>query len=544
MTSLRACSTRRCRRIRLARTAVATTAALALLTSCSSSDDAEKLASGPTVGAFAPGLVNIPEAGDVVGGGTLTFGSYAEPLELDPVKTIVAGTTGGTEMAAVYDVLMRWDEKEEAVVPQLAQSLTPDANHTSWDLKLRPDVTFSDGTALDAEAVRWSVERYLEQGGHDAAVWNHNVTGMEVSGDLTLEFTLARPWPSFDSLLTTGLGMVVARSSDAGDQFTPIGAGPFVFESRSPQERMTFTANPDYFGGRPPLETLEFVYIVDPNALWDTFKQDDVSMAILRDPMVVEEALTEEVPGYLQMVGLGVTGLVNAREGRPGHDVRVRRAIQMAIDPELINERANDGAGVVSSSLFPETSRFHQEDVAGLPHDPEAARELVEAAKADGFDGQLSYLQGSSPQQRAIGLAMKAQLDAVGFETRTEFLASITDLITRVVVDGDYDMSTWGLSWRDSAPYARMFGINHSAGGVGYGTASSPEMDRMIEDFQAAATHQEQMAAAEALQKTWNELAPALVLGPSAELNLWQEDVHGVRTNSNTMVLLDEAWVS
>lgn len=523
---------------------LATAATLALVTACASSDDAEKRASGPTVGAFTPGLVNIPEAGEPVEGGTLTFGSYAEPLELDPVKTIVAGTTGGTEMAAVYDVLMRWDEEERAVVPQLAESLVPDEDHTTWELTLRPDVTFSDGTVLDAQAVRWSIDRYLEQGGHDAAVWTHNVTGMEVTDDLALEFTLARPWPSFDSLFTTGIGMVVAKGSDAGDQFTPIGAGPFLFEDRTPQERMTFTPNPDYFAGQPPLDALEFVYIVDPNALWDTFGQGDVSMAILRDPIIVEEALTKQTPGYLQMVGLGVTGLINSREGYPGHDVRVRQAIQLAIDPELVNERANDGAGVVSSSLFPETSRLHQEDVAGLPYDPDAARELVEAAKADGFDGKITYLQGSSPQQRAIGLAIKAQLDAVGFETKTEFLASITDLISRVVVDGDYDMSTWGLSWRDSAPYARMFGINHSAGGIGYGTATSSEMDQLIEDFQAAATEDEQRAAAEALQAGWNELAPAMVLGPTAELNLWQDDVHGVTTNSNTMVLLDEAWVS
>src|SRR5688500_16772504 len=124
---------------------VAAAATLALLTSCASSEDAEERGSGPTVGAFTPGLVNIPEAGDAVDGGTLTFGSYAEPLELDPVKTIVAGTTGGTEMAAVYDVLMRWDEDEQAVVPQLAESLTPDEDHTTWILTLRPAGESSDG---------------------------------------------------------------------------------------------------------------------------------------------------------------------------------------------------------------------------------------------------------------------------------------------------------------------------------------------------------------------------------------------------------------
>jgi peptide/nickel transport system substrate-binding protein len=89
-----------------------------------------------------------------------------------------------------------------------------------------------------------------------------------------------------------------------------------------------------------------------------------------------------------------------------------------------------------------------------------------------------------------------------------------------------------------------MFGIDHSAGGAGYGTATSPEMDTLIEGFQAAATEDEQLAAAKALQEGWNDLAPALVLGPTAEFNMWQPNVHGVESNNNTMVLLDEAWMS
>lgn len=537
--------TRRCRPAAVVRTAVPLVAALLLVTSCTSSSSETDTTgdADSSTASFAPGLVNLSSDGDLVEGGTLTYGAYAEPLELDPVTTIVAGTTGGTEMAAIYDVLLRWDEESQETVPQLAESFTPDDDFTTWEMVLRPDVEFSDGTVLDAEAVKWSIERYVENGGHDAALWAYNVTDMQVTGDLSLEFTLASRWPSFDALFTTGIGMVVARSSDAGASFKPVGAGPFVFEGRSPQEKMTLTANPDYYGGKAPLESLEFVYIVDPNAQADTFKQGGLSMAILRDAVIVEEALTEETAGYLQMVGLGFTGLINASEGRPGEDVRVRQAIQLAVDTELVNERVYGGAGVASSALFPSTSRFHQDDVDGLQQDQAAAEKLVAEAKADGFDGKITYITGSSPAQRDTALAYEAQLDAVGFDADSEFLGSVPDLISRVI-EGNYDFSTWGLSWRDSAPYARMFGINHSEGNAGYGTATSPEMDALIEDFQAAATEEEQLAAAKALQEGWNELSPALVVGPTAEFAMWQDDVHGVQTNSNTIVLLDEAWVS
>ncbi len=535
---------RRSRPAAIVRAAIPLTAALLLVASCTSSsgNDTQEEADSST-SSFAPGLVNLPPDGDVVEGGTLTYGAYAEPLELDPVTTIVAGTTGGTEMAAIYDVLLRWDEESQTAVPQLAEAFTPNDDFTTWELVLRPDVEFSDGTALDADAVKWSIERYVENGGHDAALWTGNVTGLEVTGDLSLELTLASSWPSFDALFTTGIGMVVAKSADAGKTFTPIGAGPFVFADRSPQEKMTLTANPDYYDGKAPLESLEFVYIVDPNAQADTFKQGGLSMAIQRDPVIVDEALTEETAGYLQMVGAGITGLINATEGRPGADVRVRQAMQLAVDPEFVNERVNGGAGVASSSLFPSTSRFHQDGVEGLQQDQEAAKKLVAEAKADGFDGKITYITGSSPAQRDTALAYEAQLNAVGFDADSELLGSVPDLITRVI-EGDYDYSTWALSWRDSAPYARMFGINHSEGNAGYGTATSPEMDTLIEGFQAAATEEEQLTAAQALQEGWNELSPALIVGPTAEFAMWQEDVHGVETNSNTIVLLDDAWVS
>ena len=233
---------------------------------------------------------------------------------------------------------------------------------------------------------------------------------------------------------------------------------------------MTLVANPDYYAGRAPLKALEFVYIVDPNALWDTFKQDDVTMAILRDPIVVEEALTEKVPGYLQMVGLGVTGLVNSREGYPGHDVRVRRAIQMALDPELVNERANEGAGVVSSSLFPNLAASTRTGWRVCRTTPRQRAPLSSRRRRTGSTARSATSRAVRRSSAPSAWRSRPSSTPSASTTKTEFLASITDLITRVVVDGDYDMSTWGLSWRDSAPYARMFGINHS-GPAASGTA-------------------------------------------------------------------------
>src|SRR3546814_2208854 len=80
------------------------------------------------------------------------------------LETIVAGSTGGLEMAAIYDVLMRWDSEANTVEPQLAESLEPNEDFTTWTLKLRDGVKFSDGTPLDSAAVKFSLDRYVRLG--------------------------------------------------------------------------------------------------------------------------------------------------------------------------------------------------------------------------------------------------------------------------------------------------------------------------------------------------------------------------------------------
>jgi peptide/nickel transport system substrate-binding protein len=510
----------------------------------SSSGDGPARAETGSVGTYQSGLINIDESGSPQRGGTLTFGAYSEPALLDPSHTIVAGSTGGTEMAAIFDELMRFDEASGQVVPQLAESLTPSDDFTTWTLRLRDGVRFSDGTPLNAEAVVHSINRYVTNGGDDAALWKLNVKDMSADGERSVVFRLSTKWPTFDSLFTLGVGQVVAASSDAGKEFTPIGAGPYTFESRAPQENVILKANPDYWQGAPAISRLTFSYLNDPNVTYDSFKNRSLQMAFLSDAATVDEALAAKTPGYLQMVSLGTMAIINAEEGHPGHDVRVRRAIQLAVDPDVVSQRATGGAGVSSSDLFPGSSQWHSDEARGLPYDPEKAKQLVAAAKADGFDGKITYLAASSASGRAAGVAYKAFLDAAGFDATVKVAPSITDIVTAVAIDGSYDMSTWGFSWREVGPFARMFATSHSRGNLGAGSATSPELDALIEKFQAAESPEDQKQIMADIQTEWNKVVPALIVGPKAEFNMWQPEVHGVKSDSNTIVLFDKAWVA
>jgi peptide/nickel transport system substrate-binding protein len=505
----------------------------------SSPSDAPPAASSYRVGTVGP----QQDAGTPVDGGRLTFGAYSEAGVLDPAKTIAAGTTGGIEMAAVYDVLMRWDAASDTVVPQLAESLTASADHRTWTLTLRPGVTFSDGSPLDSGAVRSSIDRYVTRKGDEASLWSRNVTGLATPDPRTVVFSLGAAWPTFDFLLTTGPGMIVGRGSDAAGGFTPIGAGPFTLQSYRPKEETILAARKDYWGGAPHLDSVRVVYVADPVASYESFTQGSTTMSLTRDPQVVSEAMAANTSGYLNPVSLGNVAVINSAPGRPGADPRVRQAMQLALDVDAIDQRAFKGSGLASSAIFPPFSQWHN-DVAPLGHDADRARELLSQARADGYNGTVKYLTYASQARQDIALSVKAMLESVGFTVETEVLPTVGQQISRVAVNKDYDVAGWGMSWREAGPYGRMFATLHSQGNATVGVATSPEMDALIEQFQTAGTKDAQREVMGRIQQQWNTQVPALVYGAVPEMVMWSSTVHGPLGTSNSMVLLDKAWVS
>ncbi|WP_235736614.1 ABC transporter substrate-binding protein [Nocardioides alcanivorans] len=526
---------------RTLRTTLVLPVALMTFAACSSSTG---ISDGPDDRAdrtYREGMVGAEDGGDPKDGGVLTVGSFAEPGNLDPAAVFVSGSAGGTEILAVFDSLLRYDSSSTEFVPQLAKSLEPNDDSTVWTLELRQGVSFTDGTPLDADAVLASQERYVKNKGIDAALWNENVVKATKVDDITVEYELKRSWPNFPSLLSTGLGMIVAASSDAGAEFEPVGAGPFKLADRSVGEDLTLARNDSYWAGPPHLDAVRFAYLSSPDVTQDSLKAGEIDVAFARDPRIVEENLDSGLAGYLNMVAASDGAIINANEGRPGEDVRVRKAVQLAIDPELIRQRVNGGSGIADSRMFPPYSQWHT-DVAGPAYDPEEAKRLLQDAKADGYDGKITYLDGVDPAARDTSLALKALLENVGFEVERETVRSASELITRVH-HLDYDLAGWGLSYRESEPYSKMFSTLHTAGAMSYGMATSDEMDALLAEFQTAADAAKKTEVAGRIQEYWNENVPYVNWAPIAELTAWNSNVHGIEGSARSMVSLADAWM-
>ncbi|MBM0127034.1 ABC transporter substrate-binding protein [Pimelobacter simplex] len=524
----------------LRRTAAAVVAASLLLSGCASEEKKEPRGQGK---ALAEGFRNVDDSGEPSAGGTLTYGAYTEPASLDPTVTIAAATTGGNEMANIFDTLTTFDPEKQEFVPRLAESIEPNSDFTSWTLTLREDVTFSDGTPLDAEAVVWSQQRYAAAKAPETALWNANVTSTTATDALTVTYDLARPWPLFPGILSTGPGMVVAKSSVGADgRFTPVGAGPFTLGAWKPGESIDLEARADYWDGAPHLDSVRMAFLGDQRTSLDSLVGGDVDAALVRDPDLVDEVLDLELPAYVNMRAASNVAIINAAEGAAGHDPRVRKAIALAIDPELMRERMFGGAGIASSDLFPDYSVWHT-DVAGLAPDREEATKLVEEAKADGWDGVITYVDGTDPASRAATQAVKASLEAVGMTLDPKPARTISEQITRIAVERDYDLAGWSVNFVEADPYARMFALMSTTGTQTYGMYTSPAMDEHIAAFQAATTRDDQLAAVSAIQEQVNEDVPFVTFGPYSELSVWNKDVHGITGGANSIIMLDDAWV-
>ncbi|KAB2810550.1 ABC transporter substrate-binding protein [Pimelobacter simplex] len=483
------------------------------------------------------------DAGDPVDGGTLTVADYSEARSLDPTKTIPNGAAGGNALAAVYDVLMRYDQPTNSFEPWLAKSLTTDDNVT-WTLELREGVTFSDGTPLDARAVVGSLGYYMQNAGYNTLLLATNIKDMKPQGESTVVFTLNQPWITFPNMLASGPGMIMAPAAYQGgpDKFRPIGAGPFALDEYKPAEEMILKANPQYWGGKPHLESVRFVWLGSDDDRLKSLTDGSVDVANIRAPQTLEKARKDGFAGIMAPSGLGGLYWLNNREGRAASDVRVRQAINYAIDPKVVAERVNGGAGLPGRNIFSPSAPYYS-DVATSDYDPEKAKELLEAAKADGYDGTLTYIGQSDQASQTQAVTVQALLEAVGFTVKTDLLRNIADQTQRIYVTHDYDLAVSAMSIPDEDPYSRLATNLNSKSPQNPSGYADPEMDDLIAQLQAA-SGDDATALLKQINERWQETVPGVAMGAGAFFMPWNDDVHGVDSTSETLLLLGKAWKS
>ena len=213
-------------------------------------------------------------------------------------------------------------------------------------------------------------------------------------------------------------GMIVAPSSMATGNVHPIGAGPFTVEEVRPPRTNWCSLPVRRTGtGRRTSRSCAFRQSSTRRANWKDCTPTESRFAYLKSPDFIHEAFEAGDPGFVYSASMAGVLAINQRDDRAAKDERVRKAIVAAVDPNTFNERVQGGFGEPGTDMFASWSQWHG-SVAGNGFDPEAAKKYLAEAKADGYDGKLTYVGMNDPATQRSALTFQSLLQAVGFHGR------------------------------------------------------------------------------------------------------------------------------
>ncbi|HEX7094548.1 MAG TPA: ABC transporter substrate-binding protein [Acidimicrobiales bacterium] len=509
-------------------------------------------------------------------GGTVTFGSFVPLGGFDPAAQSrgTFGCCGGTELLAMYDLLVTFNAETGEYEGRIAESLEPNADFTEWTLKLRPGVKFADGTDLDAEAVIFNVERHRAPSATSAAkpILTRFLDTMTAVDETTVLFELKEAWSGFPTLLAREVGMIASPAAvqAAGQNFAtapgPAGAGPFMLSSFKPGESIELVKNPNYWGGEVYLDGLRFVQLGSEANTYEALKAGDVQAMYTRNPEVIATARDEGTPDLFltnnpMSIGVvfnsGVAVTCSGGEpavhcaGRPDGatvtsqpataDLTVRQAIAAAIDPNVINERVFNGKAEATTELFPDVFPWSP-GVPGPTYDPERATQLVEQAKARGWDGSVNVRVPNTLQE--MGVALQTMLELAGISVELSNQEDTNALVSAVLLRKDFEMAQWSLGLSDEMAnnYAQL-SISFQGAQTRYGY-SSPELDAALEELRVAATIEEQEEAMRKATEVLMRDLPFLSFAVGEEVIIHSEDLHGIESLGHSRVSFAKAFLA
>ncbi|MEM8542061.1 MAG: ABC transporter substrate-binding protein [Pseudomonadota bacterium] len=327
--------------------------------------------------------------------------------------------------------------------PDLATSWTANEDGTVWTFSLREGVTFHDGSTFDASDVVYSLERILDpKSDSPAASVISMVVDLEAIDDMTVQLTLDSTFADLPlQLMDPRLRIVPEGSGDTIGR-TGIGTGPFMLEKFDADGVTTLTAFADYYEGEPKLARMEVFGIPDEKTRLQAFLAGQLDMERGLKPLV-RRALLRSDNYVVQEIPTGNwSGLVFRTDVPPFNNVKVRKALRMAIDREEMLKLALDGGGIVSCDTPVSPSDQYRADMQ-CDRDVEGAKKLLaEAGYPDGLQIKL-HVAAVDAAWEAMALVFQDHAAAAGIDVKI-VNASADGYWSEVWMKKDAFATSWG----------------------------------------------------------------------------------------------------
>ncbi len=426
------------------------------------------------LGGCAPG--GAPSNGDGTAGAdakqVFVFARGGDSVGLDP------GHRDDGESLKVcyslYDTLVQFKAGTTQPEPALAERWERSENGLEWTFFLREGVKFHDGTPFDADAVLFSLNRqHVEdheqhEVGDPYIYWaamgmSDIVDRIEKLDPMTVRFTLKKYEAPFLANLAMGFASIVsptaARAKGERFSFEPVGTGPFKFVSWHQEQKIVLEANDDYWGGRPEIDRLIFEVVKDKNIRALRFRSGEIQAFDNPGPSELRAVAKMPHARLLQEPGMNVGYLAMNMEHPPFDDVRVRLAMNHAINKQRIIDDVYKGTGTVAKNPIPPTLRGYNDEVEDFAYDPAKAKALLaEAGLAEGFKARLWFMPVARPYMpdgKKVAEAIQLDLAEVGIQV---------DLVTydwatylERTKKGDHDMALLGWTGDNGDPDNFLF---------------------------------------------------------------------------------------
>jgi dipeptide transport system substrate-binding protein len=390
---------------------------------------------------MAAGLSSI--AVDQLFAKTLVYCSEASPETFDAAQT-TSGAAYDASARNVSNGLIKIKRGSTELEPGLAESweVSPDGKEYTFHLrkgvKFHTTSFFTPTREFNADDVIFSFERQKDKNNpyYNEGTWPQFgaysfpslIDKIEKLDDHTVKFVLTHPDATFISTLS--LTFAVIQSKEYADKLLaenrksefsqqPIGTGPYQFVAYQKDSAIRYQANPDYWGGKQKIDNLIFAITPDAAVRHQKLKSGDCHVIAAPNPADIAEMKKDPAIEMLSKEGLNLSFLAYNTQQKPFDDVRVRKALNMAINKRAIIDAVYLGAAVVSVNPLPPSVWGYNKDVKDDPYDPEQARKLLDEAgvkdlkmKIWAMPVQRPYM----PNARRAAELMQADLAKVGVQ--------------------------------------------------------------------------------------------------------------------------------
>jgi peptide/nickel transport system substrate-binding protein len=451
--------------------------------------------------------------------GQATWGVHVSlaPGWFDPAET--AGTiTPYMVMYALHDAMVK-PMPGQPQAPSLAESWSASEDALTYEFVVRSGAKFHNGDAVTAEDVKFSFERYR---GASHQMLRERVAAVETPDARRVRFKLKQPWPDFLTFYVeaTGAGWIVPkkyveRVGEEGFKKAPVGAGPYRFVSFTPGLDLVMEAFDQYWRKTPSVKRLVFKMIPDESTRLVALKRGEVDIIYALRGELAEELARSKGLTVKPIISKATFWLYFADQWdakSPWHDQRVRRAANLAIDRDTINQALTLGQSKLTGSIIPDIFEYYWQPPVPAYDPAEARRLLAEAGYPKGFDAGEYYCDGS---YSSLAEAVLNNLQEVGIRSklrpleRAAFFKGYAEKGLKNIIQGGSG------SFGNAATRLDAFVVKGGA----YVYGSYPDIDALFQEQQSELDRTRRAATLHKIQQLVHERAIYAPLWRQALIN-------------------------